>query len=169
MMWVSVLVVVVGVCIAVMIMQMPHRMIRLQNEADTRNARIADLDARFAQLSDMRTKTRVIFGEATTRIDVEFQDDETESLREMRSACEQLLVGLHETSPILERYLQNHIAILNYVLGGYDGAAHFIDALQLAMRDLDISRAAEHSSHPIAVMERRLATGGDIKMHEKVQ
>jgi len=159
MIWLAVLIILVGAFIAFMIIQMPHRMMRLTNEADTRKMRIADLDARLARLSEMRTQARLIFDGATRRVDAALQHDEIEALNEMHAACEVLLAGLHEESPILERYFQNHIAVLDFVLGGHDGKCGLLEALQTAQSDLDRSQAAEHSTNPIAVMERRLATG----------
>ena len=157
--WLAVLIIVVGAFIAFMISQVPRRMMRLTSEAETRKARTADLDARLAKMSEMRTQARLIFEDAMRRVDAELQHDDIEALNAMRAACEVLLAGLHEESPILERYFQNHIAVLNFVLGGHDGKSSLAEALQAALSDLDRSQAAEHSTHPIAVMERKLATG----------
>ena len=159
MIWLAVLIIVVGVSIAFMIIQVPHRVMRLLDEAETRKKRIADLDVRLARLSEMRTQARLLFDGAMRRGDAALQNDEIETLTEMRAACEVLLAGLHEESPILERYFQNHIAVLDFVLGGHDGKSGLSEALQAALSDLDRSQAAEHSTHPIVLMERRLATG----------
>ncbi len=162
MIWLAVLIVVVGAVIAFMIIQVPQRMMRLMDEAETRKTRIADLDARLARLSEMRTQARLTFEDATRRVDAVLQHDEIEALKEMRAACEALMAGLHEESPILERYFQNHIAVLDFVLSGDNGKSSLSEVLQAALSDLDRSQAAEHSMHPIAVMERRLATGRGV-------
>jgi len=121
--------------------------------------RIADLDARLARLSEMRTQARLLLEGATSRGAAALHHDEIETLNEMRAACKELMDGLNEESPILERYFQNHVAVLDFVLGGHDGKSSLSERLQAALMDLDRSQTAEHSTHSIAVMERRLATG----------
>jgi hypothetical protein len=157
--WLAVLIIVVGALVAFMIVRVPHRVMRLLDEAETRRQRIADLDARLARLSEMRTNARRLFDEAIRRGGSTLQHDEIETLTEMRAECEVLVAGLHEISPILERYLLNHVAVLAFALGGHDGQSSLPEALQLAIKDLDRSQAAEHSAHPVALLERRLATG----------
>jgi len=159
MIWLAVLIIVVGAFIAFLIILCGTWMMRIMDEAETRKKRIADLEARFARLSEMRIQAHLLFEGAMHRRDVALQHDEIEALNEMRAACEVLLAGLHEESSILERYFQNLIAVLDFVLGGHDGKSGFSEVLKAALSDLDRSQAAEHSTHPLALMERRLATG----------
>lgn len=157
--WLAVLIVVVGALIALMIMRVPHRTVRLMEEAETRKMRIAALDTRLARLSEMRSQARLLFEGATSRDAAGLDPDDIEILNEMRAACKELMAGLHEESPILERYFQNHIAVLDYVLSGPDEKSSLSEKLRAALSDLERSQAAEHSAHPIAVLERQLATG----------
>lgn len=160
--WLAVLIVVVGALIAFMITQVPRRTVRLMEEAEARKMRIAALDARLARLSEMRSQARLLFEDAASRGAAGLDPDEIEALNEMHAACKELVAGLHEESPILERYFQNHIAVLDFVLSGPDGKSSLPVKLQAALSDLDRSQSAEHSAHPIAVMERRLATGRGV-------
>ena len=162
MVWLALLIVVAGAVVALLVIQIPRRTLRLAKEADARNALIAELDARLARLSEMRIHARSIFEEAVGRVDVAFQGEENEALHAMRIACHGLLAGLHEQSPILERYFQNHIAVLDFVLGGHQGTSGLFEALEGALKELDRSQAAERSTHPVVLMERRLATGRDV-------
>lgn len=161
MIWLALLIISVGLLIAALIIQMPNRLLRLMNEAELRKARIENLEARLSRLVEMRTQSCLIFEGARHRVEIAFQHEEVDFLSQMRAECDVLLTGLHEVSPILERYFQNHIAVLNYVLGGYEGKSSLPDALQAALSDIERAQAAERSSQPIAVLERKLATGRD--------
>jgi len=157
--WLALLIIVVGVVIVFMMIQVPRRMMRLRIETEARQTRTADLDARYARLSEMRIQARLIFEGAIRRDDAAFQNNEIEALTEMRAACDALLAGLHEASPILERYFLNLIAVFDYVLGGHNGKSSLPEAIIEALKELDRSQANEHSTHPICVMERKVATG----------
>ena len=156
MFWLGALIVIVG---AVIVWQVPRRVIILMREAESRKQDIAELDARLARLSEMRAQARQLFETAVRRDDPALQQDAIEALIEMGAECERLLAGLHEESPILARYFQNHIAVLSHVVRAHDGKSGLSEALKAALSDLERSQAAEHSKHPLAVLERRIATG----------
>jgi hypothetical protein len=162
MIWLGLLVIVVGSVLMLMILQVPRRVIVQIGEAEVSKQRIAALDAGFAQVSEMRARARLLFEGAVHRGDPELQQDELNALVGMGALCEKLVAELHGMSAILERYFQNHIAVLSHVVNAHDNKTGLSEALTAALLSLDRSQAAEHSEHPIAVLERRLATGRGV-------
>jgi hypothetical protein len=134
----------------------------VSKQAEARKTRSAILEARFVQLSAMREETRQILERAAQRSDFVFQPNETNSLLEMRKACESLLPGLDKANPIMDRYFKNHIAIMSYVLGESSGEAGQSEIIKKSLDAILRSQWVERSNDPIAVMEKRLATGKDV-------
>lgn len=124
--------------------------------------RIRDLDERLAKLAAMTEQTCGLVEELQDREDSSLTQEEAEALVEMKSICEALSNGLERESPILERYFQNHIARLRYVLGETSAEDSPEKIIENTLSSLYSFMAVLHSDEPIAVMEKKLATGRGI-------
>ena len=124
--------------------------------------RVRDLDDRLARLATMTEQTCVLLEGLEQRKDPTLKQEEMETLMGMRATCESLSSGLGKESPILERYFQNHIAMVKYVLGETSGEDSPARVLKNTLESLYSFLAVLNSNEPIAVMEKKLATGRGI-------
>jgi len=152
-------VVIIGLVIAYLVAKAPGRTVRLLEESRAKTERTEELTALLANLSDLVEHTRAILEEAAQRPDLALLPEERGLLREYQLSCESVLPGLEQASPILDRYVKNHVAVIRYALGESDPEASPSDILNNSLKSIYRFQAAQRSDHPIAVMERRLATG----------
>lgn len=124
--------------------------------------RVRDLDDRLAQLATMTEQTCVLLEGVEQRKDPTLKQEEVETLVEIRATCETLSNGLGKESPVLERYFQNHIACVRYVVGETSGEDGPAQVLKNTLESLYSFLAVLNSNEPIAVMEKKLATGRGI-------
>lgn len=158
----TIAVIVVGALIAYLIARAPRRTVQLLEKSEAKRARIEGLTALLAQLSEVTESTRVILEHAAQRPDLALQPSETDLLLKIRASCESALPGLEQASPILDRYFKNHIAVISYVLGESDPNASRSDLINNSLESIYRFFAAQRSNDPIAVMERKLATGHSV-------
>ncbi len=157
--WLGVLIVAIGAIIVYMIVRVPRHVLKFLGKAEEQKQRIAELDAHLARLSAMRVQARLVFETALARGGSALEQEDLDTLVKMGATCEKQLADIGGKSPILERYLQNHLAVLSFVVNAHDNNSGLAEALKAALQDLDRSQAAEQSTHPVAVLERRVATG----------
>jgi hypothetical protein len=155
-------VVVIGIVIAYFIARAPSRTVRLLEESQAKAKRTEVLTTLLANLSDLVEHTRLILEAVAQRPDLELLLAERELLVQYQASCESVLPGLEQASPLLDRYVKNHIAVIRYVLGESDPAASPSDRISNSLQSIYRFQAAQRSDHPIAVMERKLATGQSV-------
>jgi len=126
------------------------------------NARKARLGSLYGQLCDMTADTLAILEQVAQRGDLELEADEAEAFMDIRDTCAAQLPGLEKESPVLDRYYKNHVALMRYVLGETDPDAPREAVIANAVELIHRFQAVQYSSDPIAVMERKLATGHSI-------
>lgn len=155
-------VVVIGVVIAYLIAKAPSRTVRLLEESQAKAKRTEALTTLLANLNDLVEHTRLVLEAVAQRPDLELSTPERELLGQHQASCEAVLPGLEQASPLLDRYVKNHIAVIRYVLGESDPAANPSELINKSLESINRFQTAQRSDHPIAVMERKLATGHDL-------
>lgn len=155
-------VVVIGIAIAYLIAKAPSRTVRLLEESQAKAKRTEVLTTLLANLSDLVELTRLILEAVAQRPDLELLPAERELLVQYQASCESVLPGLEQASPLLDRYVRNHIAVIRYVLGESAPAASPSDLINKSLQSIYLFQAAQRSDHPIAVLERKLATGQSV-------
>lgn len=158
----AIAVAIIGIVIAYLIARAPGRTVRLLEESQAKAKRTEVLATLLANLNDIVEHTRLILEAVAQRPDLELLPAERELLVQYQASCESALPGLEQASPILDRYVKNHIARIRYVLGESDPAASPSDLINNSLHDIYRFQAAQQSDHPIAVMERKLATGQSV-------
>jgi len=158
----TIIVVVFGLIIAYLLARIPQQLGYVLDQQDTKKARIKELESLLAQLSEYTERTRVHLENASQRPDHDLAPSEIADLRFIGTFCEASLPGLAKTSPVLDRYLNNHLAVIRYVLGESDPEAAQNVRIANALESIYRFFAAQRSNDPIAVMERRLATGYSV-------
>ena len=155
-------VVVIGGAIAYLIAKAPSRTVRLLEESQAKAKRTEVLTTLLANLSDLVENTRLILVAVAQRPDLELSASEHELLLQYQSSCESVLPGLEQASPLLDRYVRNHIAVIRYVLGESAPEASRPDIINNSLQSIHLFQAAQRSEDPIAVLERKLATGQSV-------
>ena len=155
-------VVIIGIVIAYLIARAPGRTVCLLEESQAKANTTEMLTTLLAKLNDIVDHTRLILEAVAQRPDLELVPEERELLIQYQASCESALPGLEQASPILDRYVKNHIARIRYVLGESDPTASPSDLINNSLQDIYRFQAAQQSDHPIAVMERKLATGRSV-------
>ena len=155
-------VVVIGGAIAYLIAKAPSRTVRLLEESQAKAKRTEVLTTLLANLSDLIENTRLILVAVAQRPDLELSASEHELLLQYQSSCESVLPGLEQASPLLDRYVRNHIAVIRYVLGESAPEASRPDIINNSLQSIPLFQAAQRSEDPIAVLERKLATGQGV-------
>ena len=140
----------------------PRRTLKLLEESAGRKARVERLTQLFEDLGRFTEHSRVLIEQASRREGQVFADEEIDLLLKIRSLCESMLPGLDKESPILDRYYRNHIAVLTYVLGESDVSASAEDRFRNSIEEIYRFQAVESSNDPLALLEKRLATGRGI-------
>jgi hypothetical protein len=158
----TIAVVVLGLVIAYLLARIPQRVAHVLDQQDAKRARAKELESLLAQLCEHTERTRVILERAAQRPAFDLASDEIDDLRFIGTFCEASLPGLTKTNPMLDRYFNNHLAVVRYVLGESDPDAAQGDRISNALESIYRFFAAQMSNDPIAVMERRLATGYSI-------
>ena len=158
----TIVVAIFGIVIAYLISRIPQRLALVFDQHDTKRARSRELENLLAQLCEHTERTRIILERAAQRPAMDLAPEEIDDLRFTKAFCEASLPGLAKATPLMERYFNNHLAIVRYVLGESAPEATPDDRINNALEDIYRFFAAQRSNDPLAVMERRLATGYSI-------
>lgn len=157
-----IVVILVGAIVTYFVARAPHRTVRLMEESQAKAKRTELLTIALENLKETVGQTRSVVIAGAQRSEPGFTLDELDRLRQHRASCAEVLPVLKRASPILARYVENHIAVIAYLLGETGDDVNWNERLRNAIEAIDRFLAAQNSDHPIAVMERRLATGQDL-------
>jgi hypothetical protein len=148
--------------IAYLLARIPQRLTRVLDQQDTKRARTKELESLLAQLCEYTERTREILERVAQRPTSDLAPGEIDDLRFISAFCEASLPGLAKTSPLLDRFFNNHLAVVRYVLGESDPEATQSDRISNSLESIYRFFVAQRSNEPLAVMERRLAAGYTI-------
>ncbi len=158
----TIAVVILGLAIAYLLASLPQRVARVLEAHETKKVRSRELEVLLRELSEHTEQTRTILERAAARPSLAFEPEEVNALQHTKIFCEASLPGLAKAAPLLDRYFNNHLAVVKYALGESEPEAEQGVRISNALEEIYRFFAAQRSNDPIAVMERRLATGYSI-------
>ncbi|PPV04788.1 putative membrane protein [Xanthomonas bromi] len=152
-------VLLLGLALAYLLARLPQKIGLVLDQHASRRARSKELENLLLQLGEYTERTRTILERANERPEFSLTPDEVADLRFIENFCEASLPGLAKSTPLLDRYFNNHRAVLRYVLGKTGQEVAPRERIANALEEIYRFLAAQRSNEPLAVMERRLATG----------